>query len=202
MSSAWRSKRSASVRLKDRTVNMYCPRCGQERFSEATSFCSRCGLFLDHIEEVTNNDGNPLFEADESDSSRIFSRRNVRIFTLFWFVIVTVILTPISAILEAPDEMTAILGLLGPVVALMLLVFSFLLPKDAGTSSSRQRRRERSELREQRERLGLPPEQTVFADDFVPPRQETRHPVTGARQPAPPSVTEETTRHLKLEDDD
>lgn len=183
-------------------MNMYCPRCGQERFSEATSFCSRCGLFLDHVEEVMHNDGNPLFESEASESSRLFSRRNVRIFTLFWFVIVTVILTPISAILEAPEEVTAILGLLGPVVALMMLIFSFFIPKDGSAASRQQKRKERRELREQRERKGLPPEQTVFAEDFVPPRTGSREPAEGERPRTPPSVTEETTRHLKLDDDD
>lgn len=183
-------------------MNMYCPRCGQERHSEATSFCSRCGLFLDHIGDVMDNDGNPLFEPGEAGSKKIFSRRNVRIFTLFWFVIVTVILTPISAILEAPDEVTAILGLLGPVVALMMLIFSFLLPKDGEPSSRRQRRKERREFREQRERRGLPPQQTEFAEDFIPARHGTPEPASDERHFAPPSVTEETTRHLKLEDDD
>ncbi|HUF04665.1 MAG TPA: hypothetical protein VMM38_10880 [Aridibacter sp.] len=183
-------------------MNMYCPRCGQERFSEATSFCSRCGLFLDHIEEVMDNDGNPLFEPDESGSGRILSRRNFRIFSLFWFVIVTVILTPISAILEAPDEVIAILGLLGPVVALMMLIFSFFLPKDSTAGSRLQRRKQRRELREQSERKGLPPEQTTFADDFIPPRTESREPAAGERPATPPSVTEETTRHLKLDEDD
>ncbi|MCO6509973.1 MAG: hypothetical protein J5I65_04200 [Aridibacter famidurans] len=181
---------------------MYCPRCGQERHTEATSFCSRCGLFLDHIEEVMDNGGNPLFEPGEAGSDRLLSRRNVRIFTLFWFVIVTVILTPISAILEAPEEITAILGLIGPVIALMTLILSFLLPQDTSSSSGRKKRRERRELREQAERKGLPPEQTVFAEDFVPPKRETREPVSGERPTAPPSVTEETTRHLKLEEDD
>lgn len=181
---------------------MYCPRCGQERHSGATSFCSRCGLFLDHIGEVMDNDGNPLFAPDDAGPNRLFSRRNVRIFTLFWFVIVTVILTPISAILGAPDEITAILGLIGPVFALMTLILSFLLPKDAAMSPGRKRIKERRELREQAERKGLPPEQTVFASDFVPPMQEIREPVSGERPTAPPSVTEETTRHLKLEEDD
>ncbi|QQS40067.1 MAG: hypothetical protein IPM63_11920 [Acidobacteriota bacterium] len=181
---------------------MYCPRCGQERFSEATSFCSRCGLFLDHLEEVMHNDGNPLFEAVGAGSDRLFSRRNVRIFTLFWFVIVTVILTPVSAILEAPEEITAILGLIGPVVALMTLILSFLLPKDGMSASRKERRKEVRELREERERKGLPPDQTVFADDFIPPRAERPEPVSGERSAAPPSVTEETTRHLKIEEDD
>ena len=35
---------------------MFCPRCGQERFSQDTSFCSRCGFLLTAAADVFNPD--------------------------------------------------------------------------------------------------------------------------------------------------
>src|SRR5262249_42734237 len=36
---------------------MYCPNCGQERGSEATSFCSRCGFLLTGAAELLHTGG-------------------------------------------------------------------------------------------------------------------------------------------------
>ena len=36
---------------------MYCPQCGQERGSEATSFCSRCGFLLTGAAELLHTGG-------------------------------------------------------------------------------------------------------------------------------------------------
>ena len=36
---------------------MYCPRCGEERISEATSFCSRCGFLLTVTSELIPTGG-------------------------------------------------------------------------------------------------------------------------------------------------
>ena len=38
---------------------MYCPRCGQERVSQATSFCSRCGYHLTATAQLLLTDGVP-----------------------------------------------------------------------------------------------------------------------------------------------
>lgn len=175
---------------------MHCPRCGQERISEATSFCSKCGLFLDHIEEVMANGGEPLFDPAQEGEGRWFSRRNIRIFALIWFVIVTVILTPISAIFNAEEEVTAVLGLIGPVIALLMLVISFVVPKDVTAAAARAKRKTRRDLEETESRRELPPDRTVFAEDFVAPGSESRPGEGQHAARTPPSVTEETTRHL------
>ncbi len=38
---------------------MFCPRCGQERFSQDTSFCSRCGFLLTAAADLLLTDGIP-----------------------------------------------------------------------------------------------------------------------------------------------
>jgi hypothetical protein len=40
---------------------MFCPRCGQQ-FSVEVRFCSRCGLLLNVIADITANQGKPLSE--------------------------------------------------------------------------------------------------------------------------------------------
>lgn len=182
---------------------MYCPRCGQARISDRTSFCSRCGLYLDHIEEVVGNDGDPVYIPPQSGGASILTGRNIRLFSLFWFLVVTVILTPASAILGARTGLTAILGLLGPVGALVMLIFSFFVPTPARLKLRKRRGDPTArQFQEAAERKGLPPEQTVFAEDFVPPRSQRPEPASGGRRGAPPSVTEETTRHLKRNDEE
>ncbi|MBA3351366.1 MAG: zinc ribbon domain-containing protein, partial [Blastocatellia bacterium] len=39
---------------------MFCPHCGQERVSEATSFCSRCGYPLIATADLLRTGGAPL----------------------------------------------------------------------------------------------------------------------------------------------
>jgi hypothetical protein len=36
---------------------MFCPQCGQERFSDATTYCSRCGYILTGTAELMQNGG-------------------------------------------------------------------------------------------------------------------------------------------------
>ena len=144
---------------------MYCPRCGQERFSEATSFCSRCGLLLDHIEEVMSLGGKPLVDFRESEG-RFFSRRNVRIFAALWFSIFTLFLTPLEAILGADGDIVAVTATMGAVGALIILISSFLLPKSAPHAT---RRVKRTGSIGSAEKAELPPPRTEFADDYVAP---------------------------------
>ena len=182
---------------------MYCPRCGQERISDRTIFCSRCGLLLDHLEEVMENGGEPLFESPDEAGflARLFSGRNVRVIALLWFIVVTMMLLPIAAILDAPEEGLGILGLMGPVGALMLLVLSFFMPKAETKAKRRERRRERREAASAEARE-LPPDRTEYVSDFVPPQASRVEDDAGFAGRRPPSVTEETTRHLKLNDED
>ena len=39
---------------------MFCPRCGQERISQETSFCSRCGFLLTAAAALLSTGGSPL----------------------------------------------------------------------------------------------------------------------------------------------
>jgi hypothetical protein len=170
---------------------MYCPRCGQERFSEATSFCSRCGLLLDHIERVMANGGEPLGGGESG--GRIFSRKNVRIFAALWFSIFTLFLTPVEGIMGAEAAMIAVTATMGAVGALIILISSFLLPKST-PGTARQVRRTASVGSS--EKAELPPVKTEFADDYVSPGGGKYGEGEPEEVLRPSSVTEDTTRHL------
>src|SRR5258707_5409200 len=60
---------------------MFCPRCGEERVSEATSFCSRCGFLLTVAAELVPTGGelpkdlSKAISAQRSPRSRGFEAR-------------------------------------------------------------------------------------------------------------------------------
>jgi hypothetical protein len=49
---------------------MFCPECGQERISQVTSFCSRCGFLLTGTAELRRTGGAPLLPAEDTPSPR------------------------------------------------------------------------------------------------------------------------------------
>ena len=75
---------------------MFCPRCGQERTSQATSFCSRCGFLLTGVSELLLSGGSALKEEGESPRSRGI---RIGIFMLLLLTVVAPILGMISVFL-------------------------------------------------------------------------------------------------------
>jgi hypothetical protein len=93
---------------------MFCPQCGQERLSEATSFCSRCGFLLTGTTELLQTGG----ELPASPSGTISPRsRGIRM-GLFLFLLM-IIIAPIIGIVSTflfritPWPMGVVLFLLG-----------------------------------------------------------------------------------------
>lgn len=75
---------------------MYCPRCGQERTSQVTSFCSRCGFLLTSVSELLLSGGTATKEEGESPRSRGI---RIGIFLLLLLIVVAPILGIISVFL-------------------------------------------------------------------------------------------------------
>ena len=72
---------------------MFCPRCGQQCVTDVR-FCSRCGLPLDVIAEVTANQGVAIAaEVDASLSTRPPHQKGIRIGTII--MLAAVALTPL-----------------------------------------------------------------------------------------------------------
>lgn len=66
---------------------MFCPECGQERTSQATSFCSRCGFLLTGTAELLRTGGAPLLPPEDAISPRRYGiRRGLFLFLLMFVV--------------------------------------------------------------------------------------------------------------------
>lgn len=76
---------------------MYCPRCGQERVSQATSFCSRCGYQLTATAQLLLTDGVPANSAMERTSGDESPRwRGVK--QGLFLILLTAVLVPLLGI--------------------------------------------------------------------------------------------------------
>ncbi len=198
---------------------MFCPRCGQQQVSEETRFCSRCGFLLSTVSHILANNGEVPFHLLTANKARYFTRRNGLIFTVLWFLIFVLILTPICAILLdgtfLEDTVIPIVPIIGIFGSLVLLILSFLLP------SSRAARQNNPNLSvpnysapnqisgNLNNQTALPPQAASFTpvNDvsfnrhpqpvYAPPtHQNWRSAKTGELLQPPPSVTEDTTKIL------
>ena len=76
---------------------MFCPRCGQERISEETSFCSRCGFLLTALPALLETGGMQAMESP-TDKGRSPRSRGIRQ-GLFIFLL-TFVIAPIVGLIS------------------------------------------------------------------------------------------------------
>lgn len=181
---------------------MYCPRCGQQQISDQTKFCSRCGFQLGLVAELLDH-GGFLPQLDElyKGKAGLFTRKNGVIAAILWFIFFVMML-PAFFGLAGIEEAAAASAVFGVFTSLMILIVSlaylprsrkaFELPGAAvgptaapglyGTPSA----------------AALPPQQAQPVSSYVPPgawRASTDDLVR------PGSITEDTTRLLKKEEE-
>lgn len=181
---------------------MHCPRCGQQQASEQTKFCSRCGFPLGLVSEILSHGGFLPQLAELYKNKKTLTRRNGLIFSLFWFLILTVILTPFISITGGPEELVALAALFGSVGGVILALASFLiLKKEPGSLQLNPHEPANSNVRNIHgtQPTALPSGQIQSAQSYVPPAHSWKAPNTGdfAR---PGSVTEGTTKLLQEEE--
>ena len=177
---------------------MFCPRCGQEQASENIRFCSRCGFLLDTIAEVLANGGvlPQLLELQEKQP--LLTRRNGILFSVFWFIFFTLIMTSVGGILHL-DEVAGLSAIIGVFGSIMILIASLTVLKKPRKGFSEQT------LQYQQQRISgnlnnaLPPQQSYPAESYVAPATNWKAPNTDDLV-RPPSVTEETTKLLKKDE--
>lgn len=183
---------------------MYCPRCGQQQVSGDLRFCSRCGLPMNLISEILSNGGILPQLLELNKQTKIFTRRNGLIFSLFWFIFFLMILTPFWGIMDVEElaGMSAIIGVFG---GLMIMLFSlFFLSKPVEAQFNQQYMQGESTIPanlsgHQTNQNALPPQQTQSAQEYVAPAQSWKAPDTGELV-SPGSVTEGTTKLLKKDE--
>ncbi len=79
---------------------MYCPKCGQERLSDKTRFCSRCGYLLTGTAELFESDGE-IPGTKDSLLPKALSRRNRGIRQGVFIFLLTFLVFPVLAIIES-----------------------------------------------------------------------------------------------------
>jgi hypothetical protein len=182
---------------------MYCPRCGEERASEATSFCSRCGFLLTVTSELIPTGGalprTLLPAAPAAPSAR---SRGIRQ-GLFLFLLALVVF-PLFGIISVfalgirpwPAGIALFLlaggGLLRMAYALMFETKAPLLP-EAGTAGATE-----GQLSGHAHLTALPPQQNYPASHYTSPQPGHWR---DTRELEPASVTEHTTKLLEKESD-
>jgi hypothetical protein len=182
---------------------MYCPKCGQERVSEATSFCSRCGFLLAGTAELLHTGGVlppvtlPASQLEQSPRSRGVKQG------LFMFLL-TFLVAPILGMLSVfllgirPWPMGIAIFLLG-VGGLLRMAYALMFESKypPGLPAGASLRLDVQPILDKAAAHGeLPPQQTYPASQYVTPR-------TGrwldTNDLEPPSVTESTTKLLERE---
>lgn len=192
---------------------MYCPNCGQEQVSANLRFCSRCGFPLGLVAEVLAYGGShPQLATLEQKKNR-FSRKNVFLFGLAWFLIFVLLLTPLAAVVlgdttlgEFLVPVTAILGTMG---GILMMIFSLFFPSSRARFESlpmRQNFAGTGQLHSNYQPNALPPQSANFnpvnnaytppVPQGVPTKPDWREANTNELV-MPPSVTEDTTKMLE-----
>ena len=174
---------------------MYCPQCGQERTSQETSFCSRCGFLLTGAAELLTTGGAPLVPAADELSPR---RRGIRQ-GLFMFLLIFVV-APILGMISVfalgirPWPMGIAVFLLG---GGGLLRIAYALMFESKFAPALPEGRHDRELYTSPSTPVLPAKRDPAASEFASP-QSGRWLDTSDLEPT--SVTESTTKLLENDD--
>ena len=181
---------------------MHCPRCGQQQVSPETKFCSRCGFPLGLVSDLITHGGFLPQLADLHNDKTILTRRNGVVFSLFWFMFFTLIITPMAGI-AGIDELAAVSAIIGTFGGLMLLIASLMLlkkpPKDGYYAPAEIASSNVNALHGGRQ-TALPPQQSIPVEAYAPPAAggNWKAPDTGELRPH--SVTEGTTKLLQKDE--
>lgn len=176
---------------------MYCPKCGQERVSDATSFCSRCGYLLTGTAELLETGGVPLVPTRQPD---IASPRSRGIKQGLFMFLLTFVLAPLVGIISVfalglepwpVGVVVLLLGFGGLLRIAYALMFESRNPPELRSGASLYVAEGQIAGLETSAR----PPSSFVAPASVP---TARRLVT--RDLGPPSVTESTTRLLEIDD--
>src|SRR4030095_8739615 len=161
---------------------MFCPRCGQQ-CSGDVRFCSRCGLLLNVIADITANQGMPLGEDIAAAYRRKQRPKGIRIGTII--MLIAMVLTPLFLGLSVAADGPA--PLLFPLtvflIGLCFVLYSKAFQEDAPLPYVNQR----YQMKPPNASLLVSPERHAI-DGMGSPRVKT------ADMADPPSVTDHTTQ--------
>jgi hypothetical protein len=179
---------------------MFCPSCGQERFSEETSFCSRCGYLLSGTAELLKIGG--VLPVSQNADPKLSSARARGVKQGLFLMLLAVVLVPIMGILlrfaigmGTPWPIGVVLFMLGG-GGLLRMAYALMFEQSATTALPAAPVYPAASLKVSPAvgQASLPAQQTQPASDYVEPR------IGGWRDTKdldPVSVTENTTKLLE-----
>jgi hypothetical protein len=180
---------------------MFCPSCGQEQISEATRFCSRCGLLLTGVAQIMYNGGGSLPALDDPNliSPRKKGVKQGVMIMLSSLVLVPLIIT-ISIALRIPPPLSIIVAILTLGGGFLRLMYALLFesgnPTEQNTEPKMVSRAKTLIGKKQKIPAALPPQQEIPASGYIPPHQGSWRDTNDLE---PQSVTEGTTKLIKEE---
>ncbi len=179
------------------TMQLFCPRCGQQQVSPETKFCSRCGFQLGLVNELILN-GGYLPQLEQLRKRPWLSRTNGIVFSVMWFIFFTLLLTSLIGIAGGEDSVAvaAVIGIFG---SMMLLLASLVFLRNPPRSLPISYLAMGPQMDTTAKQGALPAEQSIPAGVYDAPKGNWRAPATGEVR-FPGSVTDDTTKLLKKEE--
>jgi hypothetical protein len=177
---------------------MFCPKCGMERQSSATSFCSRCGFLLTGTADLIEL-GGLLPDFRNAAAPTLPSRRNRGVKQGLFIFLLSLLIVPLMALLTVVLQIRSPVL---PVLALLLLgvggalrmVYAWMFEDPAVPISSKPAAAVNFAARPQS--YTLPDAQSVPVSGYTPPASGKWRDTNDLQ---PRSVTEGTTKLLENE---
>ena len=181
---------------------MYCPQCGQERISEQTNFCSRCGFLLTGVSHLISNGGELPATGQSSTSSSPSDRVRGLKQGLFIFLL-TFLVVPIVAIISISLNIepwaVAISSIILFVGGILRMVYALMFESAESTAASAGGAAPTASrlFSAHTSMSALPPQQSYPVSDYAPPSAGRWRETNDLK---PSSVTESTTKLLENEE--
>ena len=195
---------------------MHCPSCGQKHISttehlrplpmwwlgDGKKFCSGCGFPLELVAELLDNGGFSRRVAELDKKNSFLTRKNGVAFSIFWMILLMVLIPAIIGIGNGPGEAQVISGVIGFVGGLMIMIGSLVfLPSSEQdvwfTVQQMESPPATTPGLHGAQYQALPPQQSIPASVHVPPRPGSWRDTNDLE---PSSFTENTTRPLENEE--
>ncbi|HYO91063.1 MAG TPA: hypothetical protein VEQ40_05475 [Pyrinomonadaceae bacterium] len=191
---------------------MHCPQCGQQQVSNELRFCSRCGFPLGGVIELVANGGVlPQYQAPSAiEKTPKASPRRKGVQQGAALVFLAAVLTPLFAVLyeylRFPEIFVALSAVIGFIGGTLRVIYALIFEEGAQKivylnpntqqplfSPYQQAAPQPRPLAEPNRARPLPPQTAT-------PAQGWRRPDTAELVNKPPSVTENTTKLLDIQD--
>lgn len=176
---------------------MYCPKCGQERISQETSFCSRCGFLLTGVTDLLQTGGLIPISGQKPTGVSTPKSRGLKqgVFILLLTFLVVPLIAIISVMLGLKPWAVAISSIVLFVGGLLRIIYAAMFESSVPTSSIHEENVMKNTLgRGPFSGNALPPQQSVPVSSYGPP-QAGRWQDTSDLAPA--NISEKATQLLE-----